>query len=352
MLVNGAKKNCLEIIRQNPTRTVMLWGSPGIGKSAIVSAIAKELGIGFVDVRLAILNPVDLKGIPFANFETKRADWFTASFLPDAARDGERGILMLDELTSASPALQVAAYQLILDRRCGDYVLPPGWSIIAAGNKASDRGVTNRMASPLANRMMHFEIEPDLEDWKVWALMNGVHHNVLSFLNFKPSLLFAFPEAAAEIKAFPTPRTWEFVSDIMNMTNVDRYPLLVATIGEGAAIEFKSFLDVASKLPNIEQIVSTGDGDIVTTPGLQYAICGAITSNLAAKQKTGKLLIDPTGKGGMDHIKNTFKYIFKCMPAEIQTMAIMDLAKTPVQPTLATHIEYMDWLVKNMNVLT
>ena len=115
-----------------------LWGAPGIGKSSIVKQIADSLNIGFIDLRLALMDPTDLKGIPFYDKESHSALWAPPAFLP---RDGT-GILFLDELNSAPPSVQASAYQLILDRKVGEYELPDGWAIVSAGNRESDRGVT------------------------------------------------------------------------------------------------------------------------------------------------------------------------------------------------------------------
>ena len=175
-----------------------MWGPPGVGKFSIVKQIAAESGWGFLDLRLLLLNPIDLRGIPYPNRETRQADWLAPSFLPHVERDGAAGIILYDEITAAPRAVQAAAYQLILDRRVGEYTLPEGWRQVAAGNRAQDKGVTNQMPAALANRMIHFEVTCSLEDWKHWAIPNMIDHRVISFLNFRPELLYRFPNQAAE----------------------------------------------------------------------------------------------------------------------------------------------------------
>jgi len=173
-----------------------VWGPPGIGKSSIVAQIAEAKGLEFLDLRLALLDPTDLKGIPFFDPENRQGVWAPPSFLPDDP--GSRGILFLDEINSAPPAVQASAYQLVLDRRVGEYELPEGWSIVAAGNRENDRGVVYRMPPPLANRFVHLEMEAVLEDWKAWAYRSGVSPELIAYLSYDPGRLFAFDPQKSE----------------------------------------------------------------------------------------------------------------------------------------------------------
>ena len=147
-----------------------LWGPPGIGKSSIVKQISTAKSLQFIDLRLSLMDPTDLKGIPFYDKHEHHSVWAPPSFLP---KSGE-GILFLDELNSAPPAVQASAYQLILDRQVGEYKLPDGWAIVAAGNRETDRGVVYKMPTPLANRFVHLEMEVDVNDWKDWAFSTGI----------------------------------------------------------------------------------------------------------------------------------------------------------------------------------
>ncbi|MDP2894460.1 MAG: MoxR family ATPase, partial [Sulfurimonas sp.] len=235
-----------------------LWGAPGIGKSSIVKQIAKEKGVGFIDLRLALMDPTDLKGIPFYDKESHTALWAPPAFLP---REGE-GILFLDELNSAPPSVQASAYQLILDRKVGEYELPDGWAIVAAGNREGDRGVTYRMPTPLANRFVHFEMEVSIEDWRFWAYKNGVNESIISYISYKNEHLFTF-DPKSEAKSFATPRSWEFVNSILN-GNISKELLLdtlSGAVGREVAVSFLSFIKVMHKLPDIENILSTGSGE-------------------------------------------------------------------------------------------
>jgi len=266
---------------ENPP-AVMVWGPPGVGKSQAVRDLAQELGWGHCDVRLPDHNPVDLKGVPFPDFRRGLTRWLPNGLLPVAERDGERGFLVLDEVTSAPPAVQVCAYQLTLDRRVGEYVLPPGWLVILAGNRAEDRGVTYRMPAPLANRLVHLEVHPDFQTWKEWAFRVGIDRRVISFLDFRPKLLHKMPQDP-EIKAFPTPRSWEFVSRLLKagFSRHDR-EAIAGCVGEGPAAEFIAFLKVAEEIPDPDAILK---GKNVPPPGperpdLLYALLGALVERL------------------------------------------------------------------------
>jgi len=192
---------------------VFVWGSPGIGKSSIIRQIAEEQGLTCIDLRLSLLDPTDLKGIPFFDNSTHEAVWASPNFLP---KDPDsKGILFLDEINTAPPSVQASAYQLVLDRKVGDYTLPEGWSIVAAGNHESDRGVVYRMPPALANRFVHLEMEVGFEEWKSWAYSAGIAQSVIAFLSYERERLFAF-DPTANHKSFPTPRSWEYVSRIMD----------------------------------------------------------------------------------------------------------------------------------------
>jgi len=186
---------------------VMIWGPPGVGKSELVAQVAKSHEVPLIDIRLSQLEPSDLRGIPFR--VDHAVEWAVPRMLPDASRHGGTGILFLDEITSAAPAVSAAAYQLILDRALGDYQVPDGWVIFAAGNRQGDRGVTYSMPTPLANRFTHYNFDVNLDDWVLWAHRNKIDERVIAFLRFRPELLFDFDPALDPV-AFPTPRSWEF----------------------------------------------------------------------------------------------------------------------------------------------
>jgi MoxR-like ATPase len=169
----------------------MLWGPPGVGKSQLVAQVAENHDAAIVDVRLSQMEPSDLRGIPFKN--DQKVEWAIPAMLPDVDVHGAAGILFIDEITSAPPSVSAAAYQLILDRRLGEYRVPEHWAIVAAGNRQGDRGVTYSMPAPLANRFSHYEVDVNLDDWVAWAYRNAIDERVIGFLRFRPDLSRAQP---------------------------------------------------------------------------------------------------------------------------------------------------------------
>jgi MoxR-like ATPase len=218
---------------------VFIWGGPGVGKSAVTHQLAQALKIPLQDVRALLLDPVDLRGLPFLGSDG-RSKWATPEFLP---QNGS-GILFLDELNAAPAMVQASCYQLVLDRKLGEYSLPEGWAIIAAGNRDSDRGATTRMPTPLRNRFVHLEFEVDVQEWSEWAIQSAIRPEVIAFLRFRPELLSAFDRDA---NAFPSPRSWEFVSRILDSLDSQSNPsieheVIAGAVGSGAATEFSGFL--------------------------------------------------------------------------------------------------------------
>ena len=206
----SAKRSIRKAIQTR--RPVFLWGPPGIGKSDIVKQIGEDAGREVVDVRLALWEPTDIKGIPYYNADQGKMVWAPPSELPTDPES--TAIIFLDELNSAPPAVQAAAYQLILNRKVGTYSLPKGVDIVAAGNREGDRGVTYRMPAPLANRFIHLEMKIDFDDFQEWAVMNAVHPEVVGYVGFAKQDLYDF-DPKSPSKALATPRSWVFVSDLL-----------------------------------------------------------------------------------------------------------------------------------------
>ncbi len=255
---------------------VFIHGSPGIGKSYIVADIAMKHGLELVDVRLSQMDPVDLRGVPAIRNE--QTVWMAPVFFPKDPDSS--GILFLDELNSAPPSVQAAIYQLVLDRKMGEYELPKGWRIICAGNRISDRGVVFRLPTPLANRMVHLSVEARFEDFKLFAIREALHPFVIGFLSFRPDLLTSEPVSEDDSNpAFATPRSYHMLSNILkhNDNTSAIAPIVYGLIGYGAGIEFLSYVKVYEKLPDIAAIYAGEYPQIDRSePALLYALVSAL----------------------------------------------------------------------------
>ncbi|WP_321493701.1 MoxR family ATPase [uncultured Desulfobacter sp.] len=248
---------------------VFIWGPPGIGKSQVVKQTAVDLGLEIRDIRAILLDPVDLRGLPQISPDGL-SRWCAPAFLPMAGR----GVLFLDELNAAPPLVQAACYQLVLDRRLGEYELPEGWSVVAAGNREQDRAVSHRMPSALANRFVHIDFEVDADQWQAWASRAGICREVRAFIRFRPQLLHDF-DPKRDTRAFPAPRSWEFVSNLLvSKPDPDLvHQLVEGSVGQGAAAEFTGFLEMWHTLPAAKDILTDPDGvEIPDNPAVLFAL--------------------------------------------------------------------------------
>ncbi len=255
---NGAKNAIRKAFKKQ--RPLFLWGPPGIGKSDIIHQIGAEMGAHVIDIRLSLWEPTDIKGIPYFDTNSGTMVWGSPSELPtnELASKFPNVILFLDEMNSAAPSVQAAAYQLILNRRVGQYKLPDNVLIVAAGNREADKGVTYRMPAPLANRFVHLEMRVDFDDWSMWATNNRVHKDVVGYVTFAKKDLYDFDPKSSS-RAFATPRSWSFVSELLEEDDTNDetlMDLISGAVGEGLALKFMAHRKVSSKLPKPEDILA------------------------------------------------------------------------------------------------
>lgn len=312
---------------------VMLWGPPGVGKSQIIAQVAARHDVPVVDIRLSQMEPSDLRGIPFRVGDY--VEWAVPTMLPDSERHGSAGVLFLDEITSAPPSVSAAAYQLILDRRLGNYQVPDGWAIFAAGNRQGDRGVTYAMPAPLANRFTHYEVEANLDDWVTWAHGRDIDERVIAFLRFRPDLIFDFDPAHNPV-AFPSPRSWEFAHRALK--KFDDLPNLLldtlqACIGQAAGVELKAFVDNMAQLPDIDAILDGSDMQVPRSIDLQYGVASALVRR-AVKAKAGS----EAGKV----LGNVLRYASLFPQREMGVMLVTDLHRAIGKPLFAVP-EFAEW---------
>jgi hypothetical protein len=308
----AAKRSIRKAIQTR--RPVFLWGPPGIGKSDIVKQIGEDAGREVIDVRLALWEPTDIKGIPYYNADKGAMVWAPPAELPTDPES--TAVIFLDELNSAPPAVQAAAYQLILNRKVGTYSLPKGVDIVAAGNREGDRGVTYRMPAPLANRFIHLEAKVDFDDFQEWAVMNAVHPEVVGYVGFAKQDLYDF-DPKSPSKAFATPRSWVFVSDLLkdDDTDIDTlHNLIAGAVGDGLAVKFMAHRKIAGKLPKAEDILSGKVKDLqIKEVSAMYSLTVSLCYELkdAAEKKD---------KGFDSKADNFFRYMMDNFPTELVVM--------------------------------
>ena len=329
-----ARKSLLKAFDKK--RPLFLWGPPGIGKSELVADIAQELGGYMIDLRLGQMEPTDIRGIPFYNKDSGKMDWAEPVDLPteEFANQYPMVVLFLDEMNSAAPSVQAAAYQLILNRRVGKYKLPENVVLVAAGNRESDKGVTYRMPTPLANRFIHQEMRVDFASYQEWAVNNNIHKDVVGYLSFAKQDLYDFDPKSAS-RAFATPRSWTFVSQLLEDEDGDDdtvMNLIAGTVGEGLAVKFMAHRKIAGRMPKPEDILSgkVKELDVKEVSAMYslvismcYELKGAIEKKVADKQFH-------------EMADNFFAYMMKNFETELVVMGARIALTTynlPFQPT-------------------
>jgi len=331
----GARKSVLKCFAKK--RPMFLWGPPGIGKSEVVADITRELGGFMIDLRLGQMDPTDIRGIPFYNRELGRMDWAPPIDLPDAEMASQYPIVVLfmDEMNSAAPAVQAAAYQLVLNRGIGRYRLPDNVVMIAAGNRESDKGVTYRMPTPLANRFVHVEMRADFSTWQDWAVRNGEHKDVVGYLSFAKQDLYDF-DAKSSSRAFATPRSWHFVSELLedeDLDDVTATDLIAGTVGEGLAVKFQAHRRIAGKLPRPEDILSGKEKELqVKEVSAMYSLVISLCYELKDALEVRKV----ADREFHTMADNFFAYMMKNFETELVVMGARIALTTynlPFQPT-------------------
>jgi hypothetical protein len=330
----SAKRSINRAIKMR--RPVFLWGPPGIGKSDIVKQIGEDAGREVIDVRLALWEPTDIKGIPYYNADMGTMTWAPPAELPTNA--DSTAIIFLDELNSAPPAVQAAAYQLILNRRVGTYKLPAGVDIVAAGNRDGDRGVTYRMPAPLANRFVHLEAKVDFDDWQDWATLNKVHPEVVGYVGFAKQDLYDYDPKSSS-KAFATPRSWSFVSDLLGDDDCDTdtlHNLIAGAVGDGLATKFMAHRKVAGRMPKAADIL---DGKVKTLEIKEVSAMYSLTVSLCYELKDRA---EKKTKSWDDMADKFFRYMMDNFPTELVVMGAKTALTNYDLPLDATKMKSFD----------
>lgn len=322
--------------------SVMLWGAPGVGKSQgirqVATQIAEKTGkkVEITDVRLLLFNPVDLRGIPTTNADKTLAVWLKPKIFQMDESDDVINILFLDEISAAPQSVQAAAYQITLDRMVGEHKLPDNCIVIAAGNRVTDRSVAYTMPKALANRLCHMDIDCDHNSWHEWAIESGINSMVLGFLECNPSMLMKFNPSSDSL-AFPTPRSWEMVSNIFNYVTddiEDVFPIIVGCIGEPAAYELKTWSEVYNRIPKVESVFEGSATGVPLRPENLYALASQIVMYARSHHSQFEL-------------KNAIDYVSQ-LPMEFKNSIFTDLLHIKgIHKQLYQNRVYDDWFMRS-----
>lgn len=288
-------KRFIEFVTYKCNEPLMIWGPPGVGKSEINAQVAREQDAVLVDVRLSMYEAVDLRGIPDPDRATSTTVWYAPSTLPfkgnDAFPDDRPIHLFLDEINSAAPSVSAVAYQLINDRCVGEHELKDNVFVVAAGNREGDKGVTNRMPTPLANRFTHVELDVSVEAWaEDYAVPAGLPPEGIAFMHFRPNLLSTFDPSKPD-KAFATPRSWTkaFKYYSTEMPEDVRYAAMTGAVGDGPATEFWAFVEVWSKMITMDEILADPKGVKIPEDdaAMKFALATQVSGHMDTENVVG-----------------------------------------------------------------
>ena len=324
-------KQLIQILKRcyDHRRPAFIRGKPGVGKSTIVREFADNNNLQFIDFRLTYCDPVDLRGLP--KISGDKTEWLTPAVFPTKGS----GILFFDELTSASPAVQAACYQITHDKKLAEYELPEGWVVFAAGNSQSDRAVANRMSSALVSRFVNLDLEVNIDDWSEYAMQKDFAQEVIAYNRFKGgAALYTFnPETWVQDKPYACPRTWEYLSEMMSDGVEVPFELAAGLVGEGEATSFMAFCKVYLDLPNLDGILLDPDkAAIPDNPGAQYAVITGLARK-AGKQNLGQVL----------------KYLAR-MPKEMEVCCIRDAYN--ITNDIVNSKAFTEYCLKNQSIFS
>lgn len=286
MKVNEMKSALVEILSAN--LVPMIQGSPGIGKSDIVRSVAGQFKLKVIDMRLSQCDPTDMLGFPTHNGE--RMGYAPPENIPlqglDTVPAGYNGwLLFLDEFNSAPLSVQAAAYKLVLDRMIGQHPIHKKCAIVCAGNRETDGAIVNRIGTAMQSRLIHLELETDVQAWLEWATEVDLDHRAISYVESRPDHLHKFDPNHND-KTFACPRTWEFAGKLIK--NKPPTPLLqemlIGTLSAGIAREFYAHMHYCANLPKIHEIAARPD-DIPFSeePALLYAVSHMVAAYITEK---------------------------------------------------------------------
>jgi hypothetical protein len=253
---------------------LLITGAPGVGKSDIIAQATAQAGAELLISHPAVADPTDAKGLPWPKANGEEATFLPFGELAQAIHAVKPTVWLLDDLGQATPAVQASFMQLILARRVNGHILPDHVTFVAATNRRSDRAGVSGILEPVKSRFACIvELEPNIDDWSLWAYGHGVSPSLIAFLRYRPELLCKF-EATADLTNSPVPRTWAHLAKLgtLNLAPIVESAAFSGAVGEGPALEYQAFRAMAKSLVNLDAILLNPDKvTIPSKPNELYA---------------------------------------------------------------------------------
>ncbi|AWH15442.1 hypothetical protein [Pseudomonas phage 98PfluR60PP] len=324
----------------------MLRGSPGIGKSAIIHWVSKEMNLLVIDARFAGYDPTDVNGFPGLVIEEGIAKYYPLETFPLEGQElpinpltGERyagWVLFMDEFNSAPRAVQAASYKLVLDRMVGQRKLHPAVHMCAAGNLDSDQAITEEMSTAMVSRICNLQVKEDLKSWMTWAESANINTLVTSYLQWRKDKFYTFNPETPD-RPFAAPRTWEFTHNYLgvwadnNVKIADRLPILAGLLDEAVALDFKAFAMIRDGLPRKEDILANPASALMPSDlGPLYALTGALAD-----------------WANEDNLQQIIDYTSRMNPPDFQVATLRSINAR--NPQFSSHPVLTKWMTDNMS---
>jgi len=324
-----------------------LQGSPAIGKSAAIHAVAAKLNLKVIDARFAGFDPTDMNGFPqidekaniarYYPLETFPLDDWELPVNPATGLQYDGWLIFCDELNSAIRAVQAASYKFFLDRMVGQRKLHPKAHICAAGNLDDDGAITEDMSSALISRLMVLECTEDFDFWLQWAQgPDGVRSLITSFLQWKTDCFYTFDNTNPD-QPFAAPRSWQDANKLLDVWKGNPVGKLVPLAGKlniGPAQEFITFASMRLDLPRKDEVLAnpkTAPQPGLDNPGALYCLSGALGDWI-----------------NKDTIGGLMPYILR-MPGDFQVITLKNAVRK--DKTLLSNPDLAAWINANAKVL-